>query len=140
MRGVNETRGRRLPLHHQATTTDGHRHSSVLPVFPGLRGIYPSEGKGKRERQLRSPYSHFLSPQLSPCRIARFRGAYFRGANIAAVLRASLFFKETTSHGQRVMHHYLKDATRLQEKASLRSGRDSDLWTCSWACRFFQNC
>lgn len=89
MRGVNETQGRRLPLHHRAATVAADDHP--LP----LRLSSPQSSYVRRWG--RESHSHFLSPRLSSCRIARFRGARSRSANTAATCCVRLyFFKETT--------------------------------------------
>lgn len=86
MRGVNETRGRRLPLHHRAVHR--RRPSSSRPDPLSYHLVF------KRTRELHSPhpYTLFLSPQLfAPQHIARVCSFPRRKHSVGSVL----FFKET---------------------------------------------
>lgn len=117
MRGVNETQGRRLPLHHRAATVaaDGH-------PLPRLSSSSPFGHMCGRES-----HSHFLSPRLSSGGIARFRGARSRGANTAAATcRVRLYFLKRPHRAIDVSSLLKRRATRSHEKASLRSERDSN--------------
>lgn len=129
MRGVNETQGRRLPLHHRAATVaaDDHHHP---PRYPSVLVVSPVFGYMCRWE--RKSHPHFLSSPLSPCRIARFRGAHSRGANIVAALRVSLFFKETTP---RVDVSYTITWKKLRVRRRLFTPDETRICD-SWASRF----